>query len=103
MDGGFARIQLAERSTAMFQKITDVQALPGLKFRACFEDGNIWVYDVAPLQKEFLAFSALSTQPGLFEGVHLGAGDYGVVWNEDLDLASEEIWQNGRPEQGEFV
>lgn len=85
----------------MFQKITDVQALPGLKLKARFANGAVKVYDVAPLQKEFPVFSAFSATPGLFEGVRLGAGGYGVVWNDELDLAAEEIWQNGQLVQRE--
>lgn len=83
----------------MFKKLTNVQAMSGLMLKASFEGGAVRVYDVSRLQNELPVFCALSTTPGLFESVHLGAGGYGVVWNDELDLAAEEIWQNGQPVQ----
>jgi hypothetical protein len=35
--------------------------------------------------------------PGLFELVRVDMGGYGIVWNENLDLSSEDIWHDGTP------
>lgn len=31
----------------------------------------------------------------LFKKVQVDTGGYGISWNDDLDLESEEIWENG--------
>ena len=48
-----------------------------------------------PLIKEVDAFKPLKEIPGLFQLVKADVGGYGIVWNEDIDLDSEEIWVNG--------
>ena len=36
----------------------------------------------------------------MFFGVTVGVGGYGAVWNDDLDLSSDELWENGADEWG---
>jgi hypothetical protein len=79
----------------MSYKIKHVEALPELKLKARFENGGVRVYDVAPLLEKFPVFETLSTTPGLFARVHIDSSGYGVVWNDEIDLAVEEIWING--------
>ena len=31
----------------------------------------------------------------LFNLVYVDTGGYGVVWNENMDLACNELWENG--------
>jgi len=31
----------------------------------------------------------------LFNKVRVDLGGYGIIWNEEIDLSSEEIWANG--------
>lgn len=31
----------------------------------------------------------------LFNKVIVDSGGYGISWNEEIDLAAEEIWENG--------
>jgi hypothetical protein len=78
-------------------KIISVEAMPGLVLKAIFESGETRFYDVAPLKAKFPAFETLSTTPGLFESARVDACGYGVMWNDEIDLASEEIWFNGLP------
>jgi len=80
----------------MFHKIIDITPLPDLRLWAQFEGGYTRVYDVAPLQKKWPAFLSLSTIPGLFELVRVDAGGHGIVWNDEIDLDSEEVWHNGQ-------
>ena len=69
--------------------------MPGLCLQAVFQNGELRIYDVAPLQERWPAFRSLTEIPGLFELVQIDAGGYGVVWNDEIDLAAEEIWNNG--------
>ena len=62
---------------------------------ATFADGTVKRYDVEPLLSRWKAFEALRDVPGLFRSVRVDAGGYGVVWNDELDLECEEIWNNG--------
>jgi hypothetical protein len=32
----------------------------------------------------------------LFDLVHVEVGGYGIVWNKDIDLACNELWENGK-------
>jgi hypothetical protein len=34
--------------------------------------------------------------PEIFRHPQIVSGGYGVIWNEELDVASEEIWEKGR-------
>ena len=80
----------------MFHKITKITPLPGLQLQASFENGDMRLYDVNALMPRFPMFESLKTINGLFELVRVDTGGYGVVWNDELDLASEEIWQSGQ-------
>lgn len=79
----------------MVPKITRVEALPGLKIKARFEGGGVRLYSLLPLQKSLPIFKDLSEVPGLFERVQVDQSGYAVIWNDEIDLASEEIWFNG--------
>jgi hypothetical protein len=74
-----------------------VEPLADFRLRATFEGGEKREYDIKPLIAKWEAFTALSYIKGLFERVKVAAGGYGVVWNDDIDLAGEEIYMNGRP------
>jgi len=81
----------------MFHIIKKVVPLPNLRLWARFANEATRVYDVTPLQSKWPAFRSLSTIPGLFELVRVDAGGHGIVWNDEIDLASEEVWHNGQP------
>ena len=80
----------------MFHRIKKIKPLPGLRLQAVFRDGELRIYGVAPLQERWSAFRSLTEIPGLFELVQVDTGGYGVVWNDEIDLAAEEIWNNGK-------
>lgn len=82
----------------MFHRIKNITAKDDFILSAVFFDGTIKEYDVKPLFAEFPVFSALKTVHGLFEQVKVDAGGYGISWNDELDLASDELWLRGREE-----
>jgi hypothetical protein len=59
-----------------------------------FADGTEKRYDVKPLQDKWESFRDLA-QGGLFNLVRVDKGGYGVIWNEYLDLACDDLWENG--------
>lgn len=38
------------------------------------------------------------TKPEVFFSAHVDTGGYGIVWNTELDLESNELWYNGQTE-----
>ena len=79
----------------MYHRLASVAPAGRLTIEATFADGTVKRYDVEPLLSRWKAFEALRDVPGLFRSVRVDAGGYGVVWNDELDLECEEIWNNG--------
>ncbi len=80
----------------MFNKVKKVKPLENFILLITFEDGKNKKYDVKPLFDIFPAFTSLNTISGLFNQVKVDTGGYGVVWNDDLDLSCDELYENGR-------
>ena len=78
----------------MFHKVDEVYALPGMRLSVLFSEGVTKLYDVAPLMERFDAFDALRDER-LFDCVTVDVGGYGIVWNDDLDLSCDELWEHG--------
>lgn len=78
----------------MFHKIYSVKALPDMTLLVWFANGEIKQYDVKPLMTKWDQFSALEDEQ-LFRMVKIDAGGYGISWNDELDLACNELWENG--------
>ena len=79
----------------MFHKVKAVAALPDYQLLVHFVDGTAKQYDVAALFNRYDAFRALAVVPGLFQQVTADPGGYGVSWNDEIDIACEELWANG--------
>ena len=45
---------------------------------------------------EFPAFQAMVRDPEIFMHPKVACAGYGIVWNDELDVASEEIWEKGK-------
>ncbi|MDR1735068.1 MAG: DUF2442 domain-containing protein [Oscillospiraceae bacterium] len=81
----------------MFHTIASVTPLPDRKLLAVFKSGEVKLYDAGKLKEIWPVFEDFDVIPGLFELVYVDKGGYGIVWNENLDLSCEEIWENGIP------
>ena len=79
----------------MFHKIKDVNPMPDYHLSVQFSEGVTKVYDVKPLFGKIEAFKVLENNPALFADVTVDVGGYGVVWNDDLDLSCDELFENG--------
>ena len=58
-----------------------------------FENGIKKKYDLKQLMEKYSIFKRLDKE--LFNKVIVDSGGYGISWNEEIDLAAEEIWENG--------
>lgn len=78
----------------MFHKIKNVTALNDYKLSVQFSEGVTKKYDVKPLFKRFKIFNKLKDNQ-LFNNVHVGPGGYGIVWDDEIDLSCDELYDNG--------
>lgn len=81
----------------MFHRVATVEPLPDFELLVTFRNGDVVRYDVKPLFSKWEPFSALQTVNGLFGMVRVDQGGYGIVWNDELDLSCNELWENGSP------
>lgn len=83
-----------EKSEHAFHRVKTVAALPGYMLLVHFLDGSAKQYDMKPLFPKYEVFHQI-TDPAVFSSVTVDAGGYGVFWNDDVDLACNELWYNG--------
>ena len=86
----------------MFHKVKAVNALPDWRLSVQFAEGVTKLYDLKPLFTKWKAFQVLKEEAGLFFDVKVDHGGYGIVWNDDLDLSCDELFQNGVTVQTPF-
>jgi len=60
-----------------------------------FDTGEYKLYDVKPLFKKIDVFKELKSTNGLFRQVVVGSLGHAVEWNDDIDIAAEELYCNG--------
>ena len=80
----------------IFHTVKEITPLSDMMLLVVFQDGSVKKYDVKPLMKKFPVFQMLDYVPGLFRQVHVDAGGYGVVWNDEIDLHCNELYENGQ-------
>ena len=80
----------------MFHKVKAVAALSDFRLSVQFAEGVTKIYDVKPLFTEWAPFKVLENAPELFASVEVDVGGYGIIWNDDLDLACNELFENGK-------
>ena len=79
----------------LFHKVKSVSPLADYRLLVHFQDGAQKHYDIKPLFKKWPPFTSLQTIKGLFPLVMVEPGGYAVSWNDDLDLACDELYFNG--------
>lgn len=78
----------------MFHKIKNVEALSNLILKLKFENDEIKYYDVKKVIEKIKEFDILKNEY-IFKNVQVDIGGYAVIWNNDLDIACEELYKNG--------
>lgn len=79
----------------MFHKIKYVCALTDFKLSVQFSEGVTKIFDAKPLFQKYKQFALLESNPEVFNNVHVGPGGYGIIWNDELDLACNDIFEQG--------
>ena len=79
----------------MFHKVKSVSPLPDFRLSVQFSEGITKLYDMAPLFERIPAFRGLRENAAEFSSVSVDIGGYGIVWDDELDLSCDELWENG--------
>lgn len=86
----------------MFHKIKSVTPLADYILSVQFSEGVTKRYDVQPLFDKYPMFLPLKNDPALFSSVEVDIGGYGIIWNDDIDIACDELFYNGKTVQTPF-
>lgn len=79
----------------MFAKISSVATLPDYVLLVGFTSGEYKQLDLKPLIDKYAPFKSLTEVTGLYEQVKIDVGGYGLVWNDDLDIDADGIYEKG--------
>ena len=77
----------------MFHKAIDMRFLEGTAMEVVFQDGKVKRYDMASLYEKYPQLKALKDRALFLSGKLMGA--YGIMWNDDLDIETETIYEDG--------
>jgi hypothetical protein len=80
----------------MFHKVKSVNPLPDYRLSVHFSEGISKIYDLKPLFDKWPVFNKLKTSAGLFDSVSVDSGGFGIVWNDEIDLSCDELFENGK-------
>ena len=83
----------------MIQRISAITPLPDYMLSVLFDDGRRVMYDVKNDIKQLPGYDLLKTVAGLFEQVQLDESRTCVFWNDEIDLPSHAIYEQGKPMQ----
>ena len=77
----------------MFHKAIDLKFLDGTALAVTFQDGKVKRYDMRCLFSKYPQLKALEDRELFLSGKLMGA--YGIVWNDELDIEAETVYEDG--------
>ena len=77
----------------MFHKAIKLEYREGTTLELTFQDGKVKCYDMSALFSKYPQLEALKDRTLFTSGKLLGP--YGIVWNDDLDIEAETIYEDG--------
>ena len=77
----------------MFHKAIKLEYREGTTLELTFLDGKVKRYDMSALFGKYPQLTALQDRTLFTSGKLLGP--YGIVWNDDLDIEAETIYEDG--------
>ncbi len=77
----------------MFHKAVELRYLEGTALEVVFQDGIVKRYDMSSLFGKYPQLQALKDRDLFLSGELMGA--YGIRWNDDLDIETETIYEDG--------
>lgn len=79
----------------MFHKIKCVTPMPDYILTVQFSEGVTKRYNLNPLIEKYPMFSPLKEHLELYYSAVVDVGGYGVIWNDNIDIACDELYFNG--------
>ena len=80
----------------MIPRIKTLRAMDDFLLAVEFDDGHKVIYDVKEDIETLPTFRALIDVYGLFYQVQLDSSRTCVYWNDEIDLASDSIYEYGK-------
>ena len=77
----------------MFHKALELKFKQGTTLQVKFQTGEVKQYDMSVLFSKHPQLKALKNRKLFLSGKLMGA--YGIIWNEDLDIEAETIYEEG--------
>ena len=77
----------------MFHKAVKLELREGTVLELTFQDGKVKRYDMAVLFEKYPQLRALNDRELFLSGQLMGS--YGIIWNDDLDIEAETIYEEG--------
>lgn len=77
----------------MFHKAIELRFLEGTALEVTFQSGEVKRYDMRALFPKYPQLKALENRALFLSGKLMGS--YGILWNDDLDIETETIWEDG--------
>ena len=78
----------------MFHKAIDLVFTHDTCLEVTFNDGYVKEFDMASLFSEYPQLTALKDRTLFTSGKLMGF--YGIIWNDDLDIEAETIYEDGK-------
>lgn len=79
----------------MYNRLTNVSFKENFKIVAKFNDGKIVAYDLRKLFTRYPIFKELENNPSLFYNGKIAPGGCGIIFNDEIDISTEELYENG--------
>ena len=79
----------------MFVKITSLATLPNYVLLVGFSTGEYKTFDLKPIIDKYTPFKALTEVSGLYERATIDIGGFGIIWNDDLDISADGLYEQG--------
>lgn len=78
----------------MFHKVKNVTPLKDYKLSIQFAEGITKIYNMENLIENNKMFFSLKNKE-IFYSVEVDVGGYGIIWNDDIDISCDELFENG--------
>lgn len=77
----------------MFHKAIAVQFNEGTSLEVTFQNGEVKLYDMSVLFDKYPQLNSLKNRELFISGKLVGA--YGIIWNDEIDIEVETIYEDG--------
>lgn len=83
-----------------FHKIKSVISVDNHRLYVLFTDDQMREIDIVPISEKYPAFKRLLDNEELFSSVQVDIGGYGLIWDDELDLDAQGIYEQGKVLEG---